>query len=247
MFQSLLARVRALLAGSVGQRIIASRLRIANGRAPLVRRSVRSGQRSSRSCRAQCGGSLQALRSLLVPANRAPLDFLKHYASLIIVLTGLLALVWSGYQIAYPPLVITVAKLPGQLEQESWINPEMSRTLMQSGRAPACGRQKRPRPRLRGGAQFAEYRHQDRRLFAQCAGADPDAARNAARARAGRSSPRGDLLSSGLRTHERCRVPGADQGKPIPTGAQATISLPAPDGGHSARGAASGASRCGCT
>src|SRR6266516_2586750 len=59
-----------------------------------------------------------------------PLDFVKHYVSVIIAVIGLLALLWSVQQIIYPPLVITAAKLPGPLESESWINAEISRTLI---------------------------------------------------------------------------------------------------------------------
>src|SRR5262249_54776427 len=67
---------------------------------------------------------------LLVPKGDAPLDVLKHYVSVLIVLIGAVALLWSAKQIAYPPLVITVAKLPDPLEKEYWVNPELSRTLI---------------------------------------------------------------------------------------------------------------------
>src|SRR5262245_23575573 len=67
---------------------------------------------------------------LLVPKGDAPLDVLKHYASVLTVLIGAGALLWSAKQIAYPPLVITVAKLPDPLEKENWLNPELSRTLI---------------------------------------------------------------------------------------------------------------------
>lgn len=73
---------------------------------------------------------VRALRWLFVPANLTPLDILKHYTALIIVFTGFISLAWAAKQIAYPPLVINVAKLPSQLEQENWINPELSRALM---------------------------------------------------------------------------------------------------------------------
>src|SRR4051794_6810541 len=53
---------------------------------------------------------------VLVPKGDAPLDVLKHYVSVLIVLIGAGALLWSAKQIAYPPLVITVAKLPEPLE-----------------------------------------------------------------------------------------------------------------------------------
>ena len=67
---------------------------------------------------------------ILVPKGDAPLDVLKHYVSVLIVLIGAGALLWSAKQIAYPPLVITVAKLPEPLEKEYWLNPELSRTLI---------------------------------------------------------------------------------------------------------------------
>src|SRR5262249_54473704 len=67
---------------------------------------------------------------ILVPKGDTPLDVLKHYVSLLIVLMGAGALLWSAKQIAYPPLVITVAKLPEPLEKEYWLNPELSRTLI---------------------------------------------------------------------------------------------------------------------
>ena len=66
----------------------------------------------------------------LVPKGDTPLDFLKHYVSVLIVLIGAGALLWSAKQIAYPPLVITVAKLPEPLEKEYWLNPELSRALI---------------------------------------------------------------------------------------------------------------------
>jgi hypothetical protein len=70
------------------------------------------------------------LRWVFVPKSDAPLDVLKHYVSVLIVLIGAGALLWSAKQIAYPPLVITVAKLPEPLEKEYWLNPELSRTLI---------------------------------------------------------------------------------------------------------------------
>jgi hypothetical protein len=70
------------------------------------------------------------VQSFLVPKGDAPLDVLKHYVSVLIVLIGAGALLWSAKQIAYPPLVITVAKLPDPLEKEYWVNPELSRTLI---------------------------------------------------------------------------------------------------------------------
>jgi hypothetical protein len=74
-----------------------------------------------------CGRLVQWI---LVPKGDAPLDVLKHYVSVLIVLIGAGALLWSAKQIAYPPLVITVAKLPEPLEKEYWLNPELSRTLI---------------------------------------------------------------------------------------------------------------------
>jgi hypothetical protein len=70
------------------------------------------------------------VRWILVPTGDAPLDVLKHYVSVLIVLIGAGALLWSAKQIAFPPLVITVAKLPELLEKEYWLNPELSRTLI---------------------------------------------------------------------------------------------------------------------
>src|SRR5215510_13777243 len=70
------------------------------------------------------------VRWVLVPKGDAPLDVLKHYVSVLIVLIGAGALLWSAKQIAYPPLVITVGKLPEPLEKEYWLNPELSRTLI---------------------------------------------------------------------------------------------------------------------
>jgi hypothetical protein len=70
------------------------------------------------------------LQWVLVPKGDAPLDVLKHYVSVLIVLIGAGALLWSAKQIIYPPLVITVAKLPEPLEKEYWLNPELSRTLI---------------------------------------------------------------------------------------------------------------------
>ena len=67
----------------------------------------------------------------LVPKGDAPLDVLKHYVSVLIVLIGAGALLWSAKQIAYPPLVITVAQAAwSPSEKEYWLNPELSRTLI---------------------------------------------------------------------------------------------------------------------
>lgn len=124
MFQNLLARARALLAG------FADGLRAGEWPGPFGAALSWIQATVTAFLLALVRWFVAAFNWLFVPANRSPLDFLKHYASLIIVLTGFIALAWAGYQIAYPPLVITVAKLPGQLEQENWINPEMQRTLM---------------------------------------------------------------------------------------------------------------------
>jgi len=70
------------------------------------------------------------VRWLLVPKVDTAFDALKHYVSVLIVLIGVGALLWSVKQIIYPPLVITVAKLPEPLEKEYWLNPELSRTLI---------------------------------------------------------------------------------------------------------------------
>src|SRR4030095_13882318 len=43
---------------------------------------------------------------------------------------GVLALLWAGKQVIRPPLVITVMDLPAPVKNESWINPELSRTLI---------------------------------------------------------------------------------------------------------------------
>jgi hypothetical protein len=63
------------------------------------------------------------LRWMLVPKNDTPLDVLKHYVSLAHRADGRGAPARAGKQIAYPPLVITVAKLPEPLEKEYWLNP----------------------------------------------------------------------------------------------------------------------------
>src|ERR1700682_2384230 len=64
-------------------------------------------------------------RWLVFPKGDTPFDALKPYVSLILTLIGFGALVWTGVQIAFPPIVITMTKLPSQLETESWINPEI--------------------------------------------------------------------------------------------------------------------------
>ena len=68
-----------------------------------------------------------AITSLL---RLGPLDLLKRCATVIISLTGLLALLWVGVQIVFPPIVITVGKLPEPLEKEFWFNTELSRALI---------------------------------------------------------------------------------------------------------------------
>lgn len=70
------------------------------------------------------------LRWLLRPKGDTPFDVLKHYVSVILAVVGVVTLLWSVKQIAYPPLVITVAKLPDPLEKEYWLNPEISRALI---------------------------------------------------------------------------------------------------------------------
>jgi hypothetical protein len=67
---------------------------------------------------------------VVVPKADAPLDVLKHYISVLIVLIVAGALLWSAKQITYPPLVITVAELPDPLKREYWVNPELARTLI---------------------------------------------------------------------------------------------------------------------
>jgi hypothetical protein len=124
MLQSLLARVRALLAG------FADGLRLGAWRGAFGSALNWIGAAVAAIFLTLMRWLLAFLHWLLVPADRTALGFLKHFTSLVIVATGFLALVWAGYQIANPPLVISVVKLPSQLEQESWINSEMSRTLM---------------------------------------------------------------------------------------------------------------------
>jgi hypothetical protein len=70
------------------------------------------------------------LRWLFVPKGETPFDVLKHYVSVVLAFIGLMALLWAGKQIASPPIVITVTKLPAQFEKENWINPEISRALI---------------------------------------------------------------------------------------------------------------------
>jgi hypothetical protein len=71
-----------------------------------------------------------ALRWLLVPKGDTPFDVLKHYVSVILGVIGLASLLWAGKQIAYPPIVITVAELPEPIRKEYWLNTEISRTLI---------------------------------------------------------------------------------------------------------------------
>jgi hypothetical protein len=73
---------------------------------------------------------LLALRWLLLPKGDTPFDVLKHYLSVICGVIVLGALIWAGKQIAYPPLVITLAETPEPLRKEHWLNLEISRALM---------------------------------------------------------------------------------------------------------------------
>jgi len=67
---------------------------------------------------------------VLVPKGDAPLDVFKQFVSVLVVLIGAGTLLWSAKQIAYPPLVVTVARLPEPVEKEYWLNPKLSRTLI---------------------------------------------------------------------------------------------------------------------
>jgi hypothetical protein len=69
-------------------------------------------------------------RWLLVPLGGTPFDAVKHYASLLLALIGLGAFAWAGAQLAYPPIVITMAKLPSQIETENWISSEIPRSVI---------------------------------------------------------------------------------------------------------------------
>ena len=77
------------------------------------------------------GGSIaNVLRWLFIPKADTPLDIVKHYASVVVSVIGLTALLWAAKQIAYPPIVITVANLPDVIRTEQWLNPELSRALI---------------------------------------------------------------------------------------------------------------------
>ena len=71
-----------------------------------------------------------AFRGVFIPKVAAPLDVLKHYLLVFFMAMAVLALLWAGQQVRNPPLVITVMDLPSQLKAESWINPELTRTLI---------------------------------------------------------------------------------------------------------------------
>lgn len=71
-----------------------------------------------------------AVRGVFIPKVAAPLDVLKHYLLVFFMGMAVLALLWAGKQVVSPPLVITVMDLPSQLKAESWINPELTRTLI---------------------------------------------------------------------------------------------------------------------
>jgi hypothetical protein len=71
-----------------------------------------------------------AFRGVFIPKVASPLEVLKHYLLVLFLSMGLLALAWAGKLVYSPPLVITVMDLPAQLKGESWINPELSRTLI---------------------------------------------------------------------------------------------------------------------
>lgn len=70
------------------------------------------------------------LRWLFLPKAETPLDVLKHIVSVFSIFMGVMALAWAGKQVIFPPLVVTVMDLPGPLKTESWVNPELSRTLI---------------------------------------------------------------------------------------------------------------------
>jgi hypothetical protein len=71
-----------------------------------------------------------ALRGVFIPKVASPFEVLKHYLAVLSMALGVMALFWAGRQVVSPPLVITVMDLPASLKSESWINPELPRTLI---------------------------------------------------------------------------------------------------------------------
>ena len=131
MLQGLLARVRVLLADfAAGSAMIAERLRIAAWPSAFGAAVLWLGAKLLSFWLMVARWILGFLHAIAVPKNDAPADILKHYGSVFGVLIGFGALVWTVLQILYPPLVITVNKLPAQLESENWLNSELSRTLL---------------------------------------------------------------------------------------------------------------------
>ncbi|HEX8166385.1 MAG TPA: hypothetical protein VF601_11435 [Beijerinckiaceae bacterium] len=70
------------------------------------------------------------IRRIFVPKGDTPFDWLKHYVSLLLAVIGLMALLWAGKQIVYPPIVITVAELPEPLKKDPWLNLEITHALI---------------------------------------------------------------------------------------------------------------------
>lgn len=81
-------------------------------------------------CLAIARGIRAFLCWIFMPKIDTPFDVLKHVVSVVVVFMGFMTVLWTIKQIAYPPLVITVNKLPDPLEKEYWVNPELSRTLI---------------------------------------------------------------------------------------------------------------------
>ncbi len=67
---------------------------------------------------------------LVVPKGATPFDALKHYLSVIAFFIAVVALLWAGKQLVYPPVVITIADMPKPLRDEHWFNLEISRALI---------------------------------------------------------------------------------------------------------------------
>ena len=81
-------------------------------------------------CRTVWDMFVWAFRGVFIPKVVSPLEVLKHYLAVFFMALGAMALVWAGKQVVSPPLVITVMDLPADLKSTSWINPELSRTLI---------------------------------------------------------------------------------------------------------------------
>ena len=81
-------------------------------------------------CRTVWEKFVWALRGVFIPKVTSPFEVLKHYLAVFSIALSVMALVWAGKQVVSPPLIITVMDLPASLKNESWINPELSRTLI---------------------------------------------------------------------------------------------------------------------